>query len=145
MSMQTHCGSVRSNCSRGGVIINQRRIIVVALCACVLRCVVNMRVYVFMNVGACVLCHSLSISSGLRVISVLTRTLLCLCLPSLYLISSSLLLLAQLLTGQGGALRTCWSWQLRAEIKHEWVELKTLLHRLLRNCFNCFNLQLSHH
>lgn len=58
-----------------------------------LRCVVNMRVYVFMSVGARVLCHSRSISSGPRVISVLNRTLLRLWLPSLYLISFSLLLL----------------------------------------------------
>lgn len=48
-----------------------------------LRCVVNMRVYAFMSVGARVLCHSPSISSGPRVISVLNRTLLRLWLPSL--------------------------------------------------------------
>lgn len=104
-----------------------------------------MRVYVFMIVGACVRCHSPSISSGPRVISVLNRTLLCLCLPSLYLVSLSLLLLHLLAIGQEGGLRTCWSWQPRAEIKHEWVEMKRLSHRLLINCFNCFRLQLSHH
>lgn len=146
--------------SRGGAAINQRRIIAVALRAPlrahgprrrrrararVLRCVVNTRVYVFVIAGACVLCHSPSISSGPRVISVLNRTLLCLCLPSLYLISFSLLPLARLLIGQEGGLRTCWSWQPRAEIKHEWVEMKRLSHRLLINCLNCFKLQLFHH
>lgn len=81
-SAQHHCSSSVCLCMH------------TALCACVLRRVVNMRVYVALNVRACMLCHFLSISSGLRVISVLNRAPSAYASPpfiSSHLLSSSLL------------------------------------------------------
>lgn len=107
--MQTHCGELQFECSRGGAVINQHRIVAVAQCVFLHQpvrvCVKVCRQYAYVRVHECRSLRAVSLSLNLKWAESNQRSQQdpALSLPPLPLSH----LRARLLTGQEGALGTC--------------------------------------